>query len=139
MIKRIILFITCFIALPSFAFDKEEQNIISIYEKINPAIVCIDSHVLDGISCGTGCIIDKSGIILTSAHVIETGKNIVVTMSNGQDYSARILKRLGENKDIALLKIETPIEKATEDERPSIPSVKLAEFIMPSKIIMLMG
>ena len=98
---------------PVFAFDKEEHETISLYEKINPAIVCIDSHVTDGISCGTGCIIDKSGIILTSAHVIETGKNIVVTMSNGQDYSARILKRLGENKDIALLKIETPIELKT--------------------------
>lgn len=98
---------------PVFAFDKEEHETISLYEKINPAIVCIDSHVTDGISCGTGCIIDKSGIILTSAHVIETGKNIVVTMSNGQDYSAKVLKRLGENKDIALLKIETPIELKT--------------------------
>ena len=98
---------------PVFAFDKDEHNTISLYEKINPAIVCIDSHVTDGISCGTGCIIDKSGIILTSAHVIETGKNIVVTMSNGQDYNAKVLKRLGENKDIALLKIETPIELKT--------------------------
>ena len=98
---------------PVFAFDKEEHDTISLYEKINPAIVCIDSHVTDGISCGTGCIIDKSGIILTSAHVIETGKNIVVTMSNGQDYNAKVLKRLGENKDIALLKIETPIELKT--------------------------
>ena len=98
---------------PVFAFDKEEHDTITLYEKINPAIVCIDSHVTDGISCGTGCIIDKSGIILTSAHVIETGKNIVVTMSNGQDYNAKVLKRLGENKDIALLKIETPLELKT--------------------------
>ena len=87
--------------------------IISLYEKINPAIVCIDSHVPDGISCGTGCIIDKSGIILTSAHVIDIGKNIIVTMSTGQDYHARVLKRFGENKDIALLKINTPIELKT--------------------------
>ena len=113
MINHIILFITCFIALPSFAFDKEEQSIISLYEKINPAIVCIDSHVSDGISCGTGCIIDKRGIILTSAHVIDVGDNVVVTMSNGQDYNAKLLQRFGENKDIALLKIDVPTELKT--------------------------
>ena len=113
MIKHLILFITCFIALPSFAFDKEEQSIISLYEKINPAIVCIDSHVSDGISCGTGCIIDKRGIILTSAHVIDVGENVVVTMSNGQGYNAKLLQRFGENKDIALLKIDVPTELKT--------------------------
>lgn len=96
-----------------FAFDREELSIISLYEKINPAIVCVDSHVSDGISCGTGCIIDKSGIILTSAHVIDIGNNVVVTMFNGQDYNAKVIKRLGENKDIALLKIDVPTELKT--------------------------
>ena len=111
--KNFILFLLSFLALPSLAFDKEEQSIISLYEKINPAVVCIDSHVSDGISCGTGCIIDKRGIILTSAHVVDTGENVVVTMSNGQDYEARVLKRFGENKDIALLKINVSTELKT--------------------------
>ena len=99
--------------LSVFAFDKEEQLIISLYEKINPAIVCVDSHVSDGVSCGTGCIIDKRGIILTSAHVVDVGKSVVITMANGQDYNAKVLKRFGENKDIALLKIDVPIELQT--------------------------
>lgn len=98
---------------PVFAFDREEQSIISLYEKINPAIVCVDSHVKDGISCGTGCIIDKRGIILTSAHVVDIGESVIITMYNGQDYTARILKRFGENKDIALLKIDVPVELKT--------------------------
>lgn len=102
-----------FFSLPSLAFDREEQITISIYEKINPAIVCVDSHVSDGLSCGTGCIIDKRGIILTSAHVVEDGNGIVVTMSNGQNYKARVLKRFEDNKDIILLKIDTPIELKT--------------------------
>lgn len=107
------LIVTLVIATPAFAFDREELSIISLYEKINPAIVCVDSHVSDGISCGTGCIIDKSGIILTSAHVIDVGKNVVVTMFNGQDYNAKVIKRLGANKDIALLKIDVPTELKT--------------------------
>lgn len=64
-------------------------------------------------SCGTGCIIDKSGVILTSAHVIDIGKNIVVTMSNGQNYDAKLIKHLGTNKDIALLKINVPKDLRT--------------------------
>ena len=108
-----ILMLSLLLNTSAWAFDKEELSTISLYEKINPAIVCVDSHVSDGISCGTGCIIDKRGIILTSAHVVEEGNSVIVTMSNGQDYSAKILKRFGENKDIALLKIDVPIELKT--------------------------
>lgn len=108
MLKKIVLiFIITIFSLPVWAFGREDKSAVSIYEKINPAIVTVDSQLSDGLSCGTGCIIDKSGIILTSAHVIDIGKTVVVTMNNGQNYTAKVLKHLGENKDIALLKIET--------------------------------
>ena len=113
MKKNILIILTFFITLPIYAFDREEQAIISLYKKINPAIVCVDSHVDNGISCGTGCIIDKRGIILTSAHVVDKGDNVVVTMFNGQDYNAKVIKRFGENKDIALLKINTNLDLKT--------------------------
>lgn len=110
--RRIFLCLALFVS-PVFAFDKEEQVIIKLYERINPAIVCVDSQMSDGISCGTGCIIDKKGLILTSAHVVDLGKDVIVTMFNGQDYKAKVVKHLGENKDIALLKITTPLELKT--------------------------
>lgn len=113
MKNLVLILISMLLALPCQAFDREEQSIIALYEKINPAIVCVDSQVSDGLSCGTGCIIDKRGVILTSAHVIDVGKSIVVTMSNGQNYNAKVLKRFGENKDIALLKIDVPTELKT--------------------------
>ena len=98
-----LLLLLCCLSSPVLAFDREEQAVISLYEKINPAIVCVDSQISDGMSCGTGCIIDKNGTILTSAHVVDVGKTVVVTMSNGQNYTAKVVKKLGENKDIALL------------------------------------
>ena len=107
MYKRLILTILLMlISLPVLSFGKLGKSAVSIYEEINPAIVMVDSQLSDGLSCGTGCIIDKSGVILTSAHVIDVGKSVVVTTNNGQNYSAKVLKRLGENKDIALLKID---------------------------------
>lgn len=112
--KKVILTVLLYIlSYPAFAFDKEELSIIALYEKINPAIVCVDSQLSDGISCGTGCIIDKKGLILTSAHVVDTSDNVVVTMYNGQDYNAKVISRIGENKDIALLKINVPTELKT--------------------------
>lgn len=108
-----LLLLLCCLSSPVLAFDREEQAVISLYEKINPAIVCVDSQISDGMSCGTGCIIDKNGTILTSAHVVDVGKTVVVTMSNGQNYTAKVVKKLGENKDIALLKINVPTELKT--------------------------
>lgn len=93
-------------AAPVFAFGKWSKSPAAIYKDINPAIVSVDSQLSDGLSCGTGCIIDKSGVILTSAHVVDVGNSVVVTTNNGQNYTAKVLKRFGENKDIALLKID---------------------------------
>ena len=45
--------------------------------------------------------------------MIDIGKTIVVTMNNGQNYNAKVLKHLGENKDIALLKIDVPQDLKT--------------------------
>ncbi len=105
--KFIILLIFTLITSPVFAFGKGSKTPVAIYEEINPAIVSVDSQLSDGLSCGTGCIIDKSGVILTSAHVVDDGNSVVVTTNNGQNYTAKVIKRFGENKDIALLKINT--------------------------------
>lgn len=113
MKKFILTILFTLILMPVYAFDIEERSVITIYKKINPAIVCVDSQLNRGISCGTGCIIHKSGIILTSAHVIEDSKNIVVTTFNGQNYNAKILKKFGENEDIVLLKIDSPVNFKT--------------------------
>ena len=111
--KKFFVLMFMMITLPSFAFDREELAVISLYEKINPAIVCVDSQISDGMSCGTGCVIDKRGIILTSAHVVDVGNSVVVSMANGQNYEAKVLKKFGENKDIALLKINVPVDLKT--------------------------
>ncbi len=100
----IILFSTTM--LPGLCFARPMKSASAIYEEINPAIVSVDSQLSDGLSCGTGCIIDKSGVILTSAHVVDVGKSVVVTTNSGQNYTAKVLKHLGDNKDIALLKID---------------------------------
>lgn len=113
MLKQIFSILILLTQIPVFGFSIKEKSAVSIYERINPAIVAVDSQLSDGISCGTGCIIDKNGTILTSAHVLEEGNDIIITMSNGQDYKATILKRTDKNKDVALLKINVPYDLKT--------------------------
>ncbi|MBQ7287484.1 MAG: trypsin-like peptidase domain-containing protein [Candidatus Gastranaerophilales bacterium] len=94
----------------SFSFEynsQEEKSIIEIYEKTLPSIVSIEADIDRGTSGGTGCIISKSGIILTSSHVIEDANNITVTTNSGKEYNAKILAILKNRNDLALIKIDT--------------------------------
>lgn len=108
--------------LPSFGFDRDELTNINVYEKINPAIVAIDAKILNGTSSGTGCIIDSRGTILTSSHVIADSNDIKVTIANGEEYRAQIIKKAGVNNDLALLKINTgkPLKTITIGDSKNI-------------------
>lgn len=86
-------------------YSADEMVNISVYEKINPAIVAIDANLTDGFSAGTGCVVRGDGVILTGSHVIEGAKDIEVTTFNGKVYKATVIAKMGKNKDLALLKI----------------------------------
>ncbi len=114
MIKNIIIKISIlFMLLCSstsclYAFEyssNEEKNFIEVYEKTLPSIVSIEADIDNGTSGGTGCVISKSGIILTSSHVIENARNITVTTHSGKTYTASVMAILKNKNDLALLKI----------------------------------
>ena len=109
--KKIIYSLLIFLSMPVFAqnFSADEMTNISVYEKINPAIVAIEANIDEGFSAGTGCIVRSDGIILTGSHVVEDSEDIDVTTFDGKVYKAKILAKMGKNKDLALLKI-TPKE-----------------------------
>ncbi len=103
--------------IPMSRYD-EDEAVTEIYEKITPAIVSVEADLKDGLSSGTGCIIDSKGIILTSSHVIDSARDIQVTMSTGEVFKGETLSLLGKDKDLALIKI-TP-------KRP-LPTLKLGD------------
>ena len=109
MLKKILCTIMMFLGLScvGFCYDREEITNISVYEKINPAIVAIDAQIPNGVSSGSGCIINKNGTILTSSHVIDRSNNIEVTVANGEKYEALIIDKIeGLSKDLALIKTD---------------------------------
>jgi serine protease Do len=54
---------------------------------------------------GTGFIINKSGIVLTNAHVVDGSDDIRVRLSDDREITARLIGR-DERTDIALLEID---------------------------------
>jgi len=104
---------------PSYSenYTKDELNTINVYEDVAPSIVSVDVDIDDGVSSGTGFIIEQSGTILTSGHVIEGHKKIKVTLSNGEKYDGQILGDT-ETGDFALLKIKP---------KKSLPIIRLGD------------
>jgi len=110
-----IIFITIFsflmiIPAPVFSefYSPDERMNINIYKRVSPSIVAIDADIKDGISSGTGCIIDPRGLILTSSHVIEGFNDIKITLPNGKIYAGKMVADNIDNSDFALIKISCP-------------------------------
>lgn len=107
---KVILFFVIFLFNSGFAFEyssEEEKIFINVYENTLPSIVTIEADIDRGTSGGTGCVISKSGVILTSSHVIENSKNIKVTTFSGKEYRAKVLALLKNKNDLALIQIDT--------------------------------
>lgn len=66
---------------------------------------------------GSGFIVDKSGYILTNAHVVEDSSRITVRLQSGEEFIAKVIGTDDET-DVAVLKI---------DAGRDLPTVKLAD------------
>ena len=79
-----------------------------VYQVIQPSLVLIQSEILEsnglaaGDGLGSGVIINDSGAILTSLHVVANQPNILVTFADGTQSPATIVVAQPEN-DIAVL------------------------------------
>lgn len=56
-------------------------------------------------SSGTGFIFTKDGYILTNNHVVTGNRTITVTLADGTEYEAQIVRSM-QNPDVAVLKID---------------------------------
>lgn len=86
-------------------FDTEEQENISVYERAAQAVLTINALVDGRPSSGAGVLIDESGIILTSSHVIGNATSVQVSLADGRRGVASVLGRAGEKSDLALLRV----------------------------------
>jgi serine protease Do len=79
-------------------------------------------------SLGSGFVIDKDGTILTNRHVVEGADKVVVSLTDGRKYEAKVLGQ-DERTDVALLKIE-PRQPLTVVELGDSDQTEVGEWVM---------
>ncbi len=99
----------------------DEDTIVSVYERVSPAVVFITSQGVvretafgefPQTGTGSGVIIDKQGHILTNNHVVDGADKLEVTLANGDTVQGKLLGRDPGN-DLAVLKIDVDESKLT--------------------------
>jgi S1-C subfamily serine protease len=95
----------------------EERVNVMVYERVNRAVVNISTRSVRADSffmfeapsegAGSGCVLDKSGHILTNHHVVDGADETQVTLYDGSSYEARVVGT-DPNNDIAVLRIDAP-------------------------------
>lgn len=90
-----------------------EGNVSNMIAEVSKSVVAIvgnysddrQSESVHSMAHGTGVVIKSGGEILTNAHVVKNLENIIVVMSDGLGYEAR-LKYIDEASDLAVVKID---------------------------------
>jgi serine protease Do len=97
-------------------------DFVSVIASIRPSVVAINTTVpgLDVLNgnfsqegAGSGWIIDASGLIVTNNHVVEGAQNISVTLEDGRNFPAEVV-RTDTVSDMAVIKINAPDLKAAK-------------------------
>ena len=99
--------------------DGKALSVADIYRREAPGVVFVQARVIaqtaspfgfpleqEGLATGSGLVLDKSGYILTNAHVVEGAKNVIVRFDEGGDLiDAKVVGR-DLSTDIAVLKVD---------------------------------
>lgn len=93
----------------------EERVAVELYATRNKSVVNVStvetrSNLLmqqTAEGCGSGIVLNRSGVILTNFHVVENTSRIETTLFNGETYTAKVIG-VDPNTDMALLKINAP-------------------------------
>ncbi len=122
---------------PSRQFiSSSPTDFIAAADRSKPAVVYIESRVSSqnfwgndsyGSSTGSGVVISSDGYIATNNHVVEGGKNIVVTLNDKREFKAKIVGA-DPTTDLARLKID-------QDELDYLPfgnsdSLQVGEWVL---------
>ena len=101
----VLKFLTAFTIAATALVLTTGTSIFADNAKTSPVNSIVMIRVGDG--HGTGVIVDaERGHILTNAHVIGDRKVLTIRFRDGQEYSARVLRRAKTKLDLILLKIE---------------------------------
>lgn len=101
------------------ALTRSEQNTIRVFQRVSAGVVNITStsigrdfflNPVPTEGSGSGVIVNKSGHVVTSYHVVQGSNLLEVTLADGSRWEASLVGSSPRN-DLAVIKIEAPAEQ----------------------------
>lgn len=87
----------------NIAQNSDEQTNIRVYQVAAPAVVSVQAER----GSGSGSIIDSSGLVLTSAHVVRNSKKVTVILADKRKIPGQVIAST-RNPDLALIRLQNP-------------------------------
>jgi len=88
---------------------ERESLLISLYERVNPGVVSIQTLSVTGGGLGSGFVFDKEGHIVTNYHVVEDATELEVDFPSGYKARGNVIGR-DIDSDLAVIKVDIPEE-----------------------------
>jgi putative serine protease PepD len=92
---------------PASVADKGANGSLSaaqVYRQAKDSVAFITSDTGQGQATGSGFVVDKQGLIVTNAHVVEGATTVTVKVGDGATHPATVVGR-DESTDLALLRV----------------------------------
>jgi serine protease Do len=116
----------------------EVSPVVAIAEKVTPSVVGVKTFGTaytywgqripnQELGSGSGIIYSEDGYIITNYHVIENATSVMVTLSDGTEYDARIIGS-DASSDLAVLKVEA--ENLPEAELGDSSALQIGELVV---------
>ena len=96
---------------PRMVYENNAKSVVAVSSTIRSTVY---GQTRQGTSSGSGFIISDDGYVVTNRHVVEGATDVTVTLSTGDEYTAKVIGSDSLN-DVALLKVEAT----------GLPAVKL--------------
>ena len=82
------------------AFTEDEAMVIRVARAITPTVVSVSQDE----GSGSGIIVDKSGVVLTNAHVVGNSRTVEVGLADGRTLQGQVLGR-DPTVDVAVVRV----------------------------------
>ena len=86
-----------------------QQAAVNVYKRVSPSVVHIaveGSSIFDS-GTGSGFVYDRKGHIVTNHHVVASGRNVIVTLSDDTRAPAEVVGS-DPSSDLAVIKVDVP-------------------------------
>ncbi|NMC53341.1 MAG: PDZ domain-containing protein [Chloroflexi bacterium] len=90
----------------------QEDLLVSIYERVSPGVVAIQTLTNDGSGLGSGFVYDEEGHIITNYHVVEGATELEVDFPSGIKVRGEVIGT-DLDSDLAVIKVNLPPEDLT--------------------------